>query len=286
MCAAKACSEMDIRCKLVLWRAFLLDFCTGRLRSRTRVEIPGLASAWARGICGGRTPLQKTVHVAHVTWQAPMALLIAYFFDIISFSSNRRPLYPLILSPTSTLFFPSCSLSLVMFTPAKLVVLLTAALSVAAMPSHMARGLHNHREIAARVALSQPEGAGVAGQVSPSDPSPPAQRLVRKKRAGNGRCKPKPSSTPSPSVKEDPKPTSTPPQDPTPTPKEDPTPTPKEDPEPTPTPKPNTTPKPSPTPTPSPTPDNGGGGGGGETHTGQGVWGTIPVTGMPDVWLF
>ncbi|KAF9650508.1 expansin family protein [Thelephora ganbajun] len=78
-----------------------------------------------------------------------------------------------------------------MFTLAKLVVLLTAALLVAAMPSHLARNTYNHREIAARVA--QPEVVP-APEIVARDISDPAKRLIRKKRARNGRCKPKSSS--------------------------------------------------------------------------------------------
>jgi len=146
-----------------------------------------------------------------------------------------------------------------MFSPTRLVVLLTAALSVVAVPSHFARNVHNHREIAARV----PQLA-TANQVSARDMSVPVERHVRKKRAGTGRCQPKPSST----TKEDPKPTST-------TSKENPKPS-TDNPEPTPTPKPTPTPTPTPdpkpTPTPTPTPDtgSGGGNGGGQTYTGQG----------------
>ena len=159
-----------------------------------------------------------------------------------------------------TLFYPSHTLSLVMFTPARLVVLLTAALSVVAVPSHFARNVHNHREIAARV----PQVA-TAKQVLARDMSIPVERSLRKKRAGTGRCKPKNTST----VQDDPKPTTT-------TPKDDPKPS-TDSPEPTPTPKPSPTPTPTPdpapTPDPTPTPDpgNGGGDGGGQTYTGQGV---------------
>jgi len=168
-----------------------------------------------------------------------------------------------------------------MFTPAKLTLLLTAALSVAAMPSHMARNLHNHREIAARA--PQPEVAPV--QIAARDMSVPAKRIVRK-RAGTDRCKPKSSSSvPSSTVKEDPKPSSEPASPESTlnlkgglgshsTPKEDPKPstssTKQSDPstkQSDPTPTPTTTH--TPTPTPTPTPDTGNGGG--ETYTGQGM---------------
>ena len=173
-------------------------------------------------------------------------------------------------SPTThTLFFyPSHSLSLVMFTPTKLAVLLTAVLSVAAVPSHIGRNVHNHRDLAARVALPQ---EATADQVAARDMSIPAERYIRRKRDRTSRCQPK--SVPPVA---DPKPTTT-------TPTEEPTTTPKDDPKPTtPAPEPTTTPKPSPTPTPTPdpapsptpTPDpgnGGGGGGGGQTYSGQGM---------------
>jgi len=143
-----------------------------------------------------------------------------------------------------------------MFTPTKLAVLLTAVLSVAAVPSHLGRNVHNHRDLAARVALPQ---EATADQVAARDMSIPAVRQVRKKRDGTGRCKPKTT----PPVAD---PTTTPPKEPTTTPKDDPKPT-------TPAPEPTTTSKPAPTPSPSPTPDpgNGGGGGGGQTYSGQGT---------------
>ena len=145
-----------------------------------------------------------------------------------------------------------------MFTPAKLAVLLTAALSVAAVPSHLGRNVHNHRDLAARVALPQ---VATANQVAARDMSIPGERYIRKKRDGTGRCKPKPT---------DPKPTttSTPAEKPTTTPKDDPKPT-TPAPEPTTTPKPSPTPTPDPAPSPSPTPDPGNPGG--QTYTGQGT---------------
>lgn len=156
-----------------------------------------------------------------------------------------------------------------MFTPAKLTVLLTAALSVAAIPSHIAR-TPNHREIAARVA--QPEVAP-AIQIAARDIPVPAKRLTRKKRAGTGRCDPEnssviPSSTPkeSPTPSSDPAPSktnselkgnlkhsSTPPADPTTTPKDDP----------------KSTSTSSEQPEPTTTPDTGSGGG--DTYTGEGT---------------
>ena len=181
-----------------------------------------------------------------------------------------------------------------MFTPAKLAVLLTAALSVAAMPSHIARTLHNHREIAARVA--QPEVAPV--QIAARDMSVPAQKLVRKKRSGNGRCKSSSDAVPSSTIKEGPT-SSSDPATPENTPavkgglgglnlhthsshSADPHTTPEEDPEPSTSSTDNqpdhTTPTPTPTPTSTPTPtptsgsgSGGSGSGGGQTYTGQGT---------------
>jgi len=176
-----------------------------------------------------------------------------------------------------------------MFTPAKLTVFLTAALSVVAMPSHMARSPHNHREIAARAA--QPEVAPVV-QIAARDMSVPAKRIVRK-RAGTDRCKPNNSSdVPSSTVKEDPKPSSEPASPESSlnlkgglnlhsTPKEDPKPSTsstskQSDPTPAPTPTPEEDPKPSTSSTSkesdsTPTPTSDPGNGGGTTYSGQGT---------------
>jgi len=169
-----------------------------------------------------------------------------------------------------------------MFTPAKLAVLLTAALSVAAMPSHVGRNLHNHREIAARV--PQPEAVPVV-EIAARDIPGPANRLVRRRRTGNGHCS-EPSGSgvvPSPTIKGDPKPSSEPaPSQSTPalngalnihnTPSENSHTTSKEDPKPSTSstheqPDPTT---PTPTSTPTSTPDSGTGGG--DTYTGQGTF--------------
>jgi hypothetical protein len=176
-----------------------------------------------------------------------------------------------------------------MFNLAGLAVLLTAALSVAAVPSHFARHPNNHREIAARV--PQPEALPVV-EVAARDMSVPNRRMLRR-RGPNGRCQPPASSSPvpSPAFSEDPqpssdpappatipevkgdlsKPTTTPydnPQPSTPTPADTPTPTPDDTPTPTPT------PSPSPTPTPSDSGNgsNNSGGGGGQTYNGQGTF--------------
>ena len=188
-----------------------------------------------------------------------------------------------------------------MFNPAGLALLFTAALSVAAMPSHFARHSHNHREIAARV--PQPEVLPIV-EVAARDMSVPGKRMLRR-RGQNGRCNPNPASSsplpsPTPAQEQDPQsssdpapsantplvkgdlnlPNTTPSQDPqqsTPTPDND-TPTPTPTPSPTPTP----TPTESPTPTPSPTNDSGNNSsnnnnsgssnsGGGQTYTGQGA---------------
>lgn len=169
-----------------------------------------------------------------------------------------------------------------MFSLTRLAVLLTAAISVAAMPSHLARQAHHHREIAARVV--QPE---LAAREMPL----PAKRVVRKKRARSGRCSsgssevPLPSSTPVDDPQSSPTPqgnerkqppaTSTPTQDPPSTPTVDAEPktsTPAQpDPNasPDPTPTPTTTPTLAPTPSPSPSPTSGTGDG--QIHTGQGT---------------
>ena len=190
-----------------------------------------------------------------------------------------------------------------MFTPTKLVFLLSVTLSVLALPSHMGRSLHLHREIAARVAqpVAQPEFAPVP-QVAARDMSVPSKRMARRRRSTSGRCN---TNTPSPSGTQDPNntpvnnnPVNTPPVNPTNTPNQDPTPTntPEQDPTPTtspdqysnptntpvvdtkPSPTPNqdptpTTPQedptPTPSPSPSPTPNNSGNGGNGNTGSGQ-----------------
>ena len=168
-----------------------------------------------------------------------------------------------------------------MFTPTKFVVFLVAALSVAAMPSHMGRNPHNHREIAARV----------AHPVAARDMAVPAMRVVRKRGSDKGKCPPGNTDVPKPTSQNDP-PATTPPYNPEPTntPKEnpettntpdqygEPTTTPKEDPQPTTTPKedpkPTTTPKEDPKPTTTPpqsTPTSNPDNGNGQTYTGQGA---------------
>lgn len=150
-----------------------------------------------------------------------------------------------------------------MFSPAKLVVFFTAALSVAAMPSHMARSPHNHREVAARVAQPEP-----IAEIEARDMAVPAKRVTRRRRASTGRCKPKDNSVvPSSTGKEDPKPSSESAPPKTPEVKEvKPTSTPpKEDPKPTPTP----TKEPDTPASPTPTPDSGSGGG--QVYNGQGT---------------
>ena len=225
-------------------------------------------------------------------------LYILLFFPIYSpptdldclFASLSCPSLSLYISLPPPSFFTTFALSFAMFIPAKLAVLLTAALSVAAMPSHVARNSHYHREIAARVAP--------VAQIVARDVPVPAKRLVRKKRDGTGRCRPsgnrnvpsstpkadpKPSSTSSgepaatPTPEEDPKPTSTSSEEPVATPKEDLTSTstpsqnqvgnPKENYNPT-TPTPTPTPTSTPTSTPASTPNTGTGG---ATQTGQGA---------------
>ena len=211
------------------------------------------------------------------------------FFSAHSFSLNqRRPSSP---SLFLTLFLSLPFSYLVMFNAVKLAVLLLAAISVAAMPSHLARQAHHHREIAARV--PQPDVAPVA-EMDARDVPVPVKRRLRKR--ARGRCSPTnptsslPSSTPaapepSPSLlgdeRKDPEPsTSTPAQDPpqtTPTPDQPQT-TPNQ-----PTPDPATTPTPTPTPvdtptsSPSPSPTSGGdnnnnnNSGGGTVYSGQGM---------------
>lgn len=170
-----------------------------------------------------------------------------------------------------------------MFTLAKLAVLLSVAVSVAALPSHMARQVHHHREIAARVA--QPEGVPVpehspVSEISARDISPPAKRLVRKKRS-NGRCsnsnKVPPSSLPASDPQPSPTPTSTnnpesPSSDPADNERGKPTSTSSQD-DPQPTTPASTPNQPDSTPTTtSPSPTSTSNPGGGQTYTGQGTW--------------
>jgi len=160
--------------------------------------------------------------------------------------------------------------------------LFTVAISVAAMPSHLARQAHHHREIAKVVGNDD----ALVREIAAREVSLPAKRIVRKKRASNGRCgngssavPPSSSDTvesPLPSQlqgnqKKNPVPTSTS-QDPasTPTP---------QDSQPSssiPAPEPSTSPSqhsPAPTPTTSPTPTpTSGGNSNGQTYTGQGTY--------------
>lgn len=207
----------------------------------------------------------------HMTWQVLVDSFKYFFrqflplhptsitFTFLNFSS---------LLPPHSLSLPLALFSLVMFSLVKLAVMFTAAISVAAMPSNMARNPQHHREIAARVAQPEPVPAP---EVEARDMAVPAKRFTRKRRASTGRCKPNNSSnTPSSAVKDEPVPSSEPAPSKTPVVEIKPTSTPpKENPEPTPT----TTnkPEPTPTPTPTPTPGSGSGGGGGQVYTGQGT---------------
>jgi len=144
-----------------------------------------------------------------------------------------------------------------MFTPSKLAVLFTAALSVAAMPSHVVRNSLNHREIAVRVAL--PEAAPVA-EIEARNMFVYAKRMMRVKRDETSDCEEDGNSDVPPPTPKDTKPTSS-------------TPSENQEVEPTSTPLQNLNVKPDPTtstPTPSPTPTNTGSGGG-KTYTGQGT---------------
>jgi hypothetical protein len=97
-----------------------------------------------------------------------------------------------------------------MFPVAKTILLFSVALSVAAMPSHIARNSHAHREVAARIAAPEP----IAQPVEVVEhPVVRPQNRRRMKRASNGRCPPAssssvlpPSSSPEPQSSSTPKP--------------------------------------------------------------------------------
>jgi hypothetical protein len=79
-----------------------------------------------------------------------------------------------------------------MFPVAKTILLFSVALSVAAMPSHIARNSHAHREVAARIAAPEP----IAQPVEVVEhPVVRPQNRRRMKRASNGRCPPASSSS-------------------------------------------------------------------------------------------
>jgi len=103
-----------------------------------------------------------------------------------------------------------------MFSLSKMMVLFSVALSVAAIPNHMARNSHGHRDIAARVAAPEPIAQPV--EVVENPVVHPQNRRRMKRASSNGRCPPAsssalpPSSTPQPSSSSTlkPKPSSTP----------------------------------------------------------------------------
>jgi len=99
-----------------------------------------------------------------------------------------------------------------MFSLSKIMVLFSLALSVTAIPNHIARNSHGHRVIAARVAAPEPVAQPV--EVVENSVVRPQNRRRMKRTSNNGRCSPPPASSsllPSSS-------TSEPPSDSTPTP--------------------------------------------------------------------
>jgi len=82
-----------------------------------------------------------------------------------------------------------------MFSVAKIFVLLSVLSVATAIPSHIARNTHAHRDIAARVASPEPIAAPI--EVFEKRVVPPQNR--RRKRANNGRCSPSSSSASVPS---------------------------------------------------------------------------------------
>jgi hypothetical protein len=83
-----------------------------------------------------------------------------------------------------------------MFSLSKMMVLFSVALSVAAIPNHIARNSHGHHGIAARVAAPEPAAQPVEVV---ENPVVRPQNRRRMKRASNGRCPPVSSSTLPPS---------------------------------------------------------------------------------------
>lgn len=78
-----------------------------------------------------------------------------------------------------------------MFSLAKTMILLSMALSVTAIPSHMARNSHAHREVAARVAVPEPVAQPI--EVVEQPVARPQNR--RRMKRANGRCQPPSSSS-------------------------------------------------------------------------------------------
>jgi hypothetical protein len=100
-----------------------------------------------------------------------------------------------------------------MFSLSKMMALFSVALSVAAIPNHIARNSHGHHGIAARVAAPEPVVQPV--EVVENPVVRPQNRRRMKRASNNGRCPPvsssalPPSSTPESSSTSKSKPTST-----------------------------------------------------------------------------